>query len=73
VRRFGSKITKANWKEGDGVGVGLVTKQVVREVMTQHGCPVTLLPIGLGYFRANLLPYNTSTTLKFSHYTSTCI
>jgi hypothetical protein len=29
-RRFGSKITLANWKEGYGVGVGPFTKQVVK-------------------------------------------
>jgi len=29
-RRFGSKIACANSKEGDGVGMGLVTQQVVK-------------------------------------------
>ena len=33
-RRFGSKIACANSKEGDGVGVGPVTEQVVKGVTT---------------------------------------
>ena len=34
-RRFGSKIACANSKEGDGVGVGPVTEQVVKGVLHQ--------------------------------------
>ena len=33
-RRFGSKIVRADWKEGDGVRVGPVTRQVVKGVTT---------------------------------------
>jgi hypothetical protein len=33
-RRFGSKIARASSKEGDGVVVGPVTKQVVKGVTT---------------------------------------
>jgi hypothetical protein len=40
-RRFGSKIAQANRKEGDGLGVGPVTEQVVKGNRT-HPYPFTL-------------------------------
>jgi hypothetical protein len=55
-RNFDSKIAWAYSTEGDGVGVGPVTEQVVEAI-----------------FEPNLLPLATTTILKLSHSTPTCL
>ena len=57
-KKFGSKIAQANPKEGDMVGAGPngALPSTARLSTQIRPYPVTLLPIGSGYFRAKPFP-----------------
>jgi hypothetical protein len=54
-RRFGSKTAWADWKEGDGVGVGPVTKQVASFLLAQAIFEPNLFPVWIPQLFSNLV------------------